>query len=145
MRSQAFLSLVVSSLIAGCVAPAPPEPALPPPPPPPKILVEEEVRPVERPELAILEVEENRGSDPQMVEVVGRVLNRGPGRARQLSVTVHVLDDQGNELASLPAQVDSDTIEPNATVGFRLLLQRPGGASRYEVVAVARGQDERTR
>jgi len=123
---------------SGCVPPAPPEPPRPPAPPPPKILVEEDLRPLERPELVILDVQERPASEPDMVEVTGTILNRGNGRAAGLRVTVHVLDEHGNELAALPAEVEQDTLEANATVRFLLRMPRHPQARRYEVVAVAR-------
>lgn len=135
MRYPIPMAIVVS-MCAGCVAPAPPEPPRPPEPPPPKILVEEEIRPVERPDLVILEVKEEPKSDGQ-VEVVGTVLNRGPGTARNLVVTVHLLDAGGNELAVLPAEVSRATLEANATASFRLATTRPPTTASYHVVAVA--------
>lgn len=131
----ALATVVVMS--AGCVAPVPPEPARLPEPPPPKILAEEDIRPVEKPSLVILEVNEEPQSDGQTVELVGTVLNRGPGTARNLNVTVHIVDAHGNELAVLPAEVSRVTVEANGTASFRLITVRPPNTVSYHVVAVA--------
>ncbi|GIV04229.1 MAG: hypothetical protein KatS3mg015_3059 [Fimbriimonadales bacterium] len=121
----------------GCVPRQPPEP-LRLPEPTPKILVEEEIIVPERPELAILDVREEPQEEPGAVVVSGTVVNRGRGRARNLTVTVQAIDADGNELLALPAKVDATVLDGNSSVGFRLRLQRPPGTVRYHVVAESR-------
>ncbi|GIW44984.1 MAG: hypothetical protein KatS3mg077_2266 [Candidatus Binatia bacterium] len=121
----------------GCVPRQPPEPARLPEPTP-KILVEEEIIVPERPELAIIDVREEPQEEPGTVVVSGTVVNRGRGRARNLTVTVQALDAAGNELVALPAEVDASVLDGNSSAGFRVRLQRPPGTVRYHVVAQSR-------
>jgi|GEM_PF-1609453 len=127
----------VALAAASCVPRQPPEPVLLPPPTP-KILVEEEIVVPERPELAILDVVEEPGPDKETALVSGIVENRGSGRARNLRVTVQVLDDSGTPLVSLPAEVSSATVDPQSQVTFRAQVPRPRGAAKIHVVAESR-------
>ncbi len=135
--SITMAALLLGFLLAGCVPRQPPEPESVPVPTP-KILVEENIIVPERPNLAILDVDEQREDANDAVVVTGTVLNRGPGRARNLTVTVSALDDSGRELRTLPAEVASTALEPNASTTFSVRWKRPPGTVRYHVVAESR-------
>lgn len=136
-RSFRTITAVFFAFFAGCVPRQPPEPELVPVPTP-KILVEENIVVPERPDLAILQVDEQIEKPRNTVVVSGTVLNRGPGRARNLRVTVSALDESGGELLTLPAEVASPTLEPNSSTTFSVRLERPPGTARYHVVAESR-------
>ncbi|MCX8073699.1 MAG: FxLYD domain-containing protein [Candidatus Binatia bacterium] len=131
------VGVIVTLLLAGCVPRQPPEPEAVVVPTP-KILVEEDIPVVERPELAIADVEEQANPQGASVVVSGTVINRGRGRARNLTVTVQVLDEAGNELLVLPAKTQVSVLEPDSSTTFHVEFQRPPGTARYHVVAQSR-------
>lgn len=138
MLSRAPKAVLAVALVlsAGCVPRQPPEPVRLPEPTP-KVLVEEDIVVPEAPNLAVLDVQEQREPGDTAVVVTGTVVNYGPGRARNLSVVVRVLDKNGNELASLPAETSASVLDARSSATFRLRLVRPPGTAEYRVVARA--------
>lgn len=133
-RMIAYLFL---ALVSGCVPRQPPEPEAAPLPTP-KVLVEEDIVVDQRADLSILDIDEQREAQGDRVIVTGTVVNRGPGKARNLTVTVSALDESGSELLTLPAEVGSSVLEPNSSTKFSVRLHLPPGTVRYHVVAQSR-------
>jgi hypothetical protein len=130
-------SLILPLLVlAGCVPREPPEPLPPPPLPAPQVLHEEEIKPIERPELVILDIEEVR--EGKRITLTGTIINRGTGPARDLQVTVRVVDVQGATLLTTAAVPGTTRLAAGATTAFTARFERPENADEYRVEAVSR-------
>lgn len=123
-------------LLTGCVPREPVEPLPPPPLPTPQILHEEEIEPIERPNLVILDIQEVR--DGKRVAITGTIINRGTGPARDLQVTVRVIDIEGTTLLTTAAAASTTVLAAGATTSFAASFERPQNADEYRVEAVGR-------
>lgn len=128
-------SLIVAAFLTSCVPPAP----LPPPPPlPTPALSEEELRPVERINIAITDHDEITSSDGKTVTVTGTLVNRGTRPTHQVYVHVEALNRDGGVILSADSDLTSEVILPGGTARFSVLLENRSDIDRYHVEALAR-------
>jgi hypothetical protein len=133
-RSLALLLLLVTALAC-----APPPPAPPPPPvaatPP---LSEEEIKPLERPNIAITDLDETAGPDGKTVTVSGMLVNRGRGATREVYVHVEALNREGAVVQSADSEPSTELIQSGSTAAFSVKLENRPDIDRYHVEAVSR-------
>ncbi len=135
---RAVSSLAMLLLTCSCVPRQPPEPPRPPPPPAPKALIEEELKPLERPDIVITNIDEQVSQDHKTATVTGTLVNRGNGSTRTVTITVSALDKDGNELDSREAAPSTQHIAPGATATFVSSFERRPGIDHYHVEAISR-------
>jgi hypothetical protein len=127
---------LAGALVAACTPPAPPsaparaEPALP--------IYEEELKPVAKPHLAIIDLVETPTADKKTVTVSGRLVNRGTGTTRQVYVHVEALDHNGAVLISADSEPSTEAIAPGASGSFSVTLENRRDVDRYHVEAISR-------
>ncbi len=135
-RAIALIMPLGWALASACTPPAPP----PPPPPaaatPP--LTEEEIKAVERPDIAITDVNEMPSGDRQNVTVSGTLLNRGRGATREVYVHVEGLNRDGAVVETADSEPTTEAIQPGSTAAFSVQMQNRADVDRYHVEAVAR-------
>ena len=123
-------------LLASCAPPAPPRPPLAPPPPPP--IVEEVLKPVEKPKIEIADLNETPSADQKTVSVSGTLVNRGTGPTHEVYVHVEALDTDGAVVVSADSEPSSETIKPGGTGTFSVTFENRSSIDRYHVEAVTR-------
>jgi hypothetical protein len=128
----------LASLLPGCVPRQPPEPPRQPAPPPPRVLYEEDLKPVERPQILITDVNETLSEDRRTAIVNGTLVNRGNGATHELAITVWGLDKVGAEVAQRQAVPSTQRIPPGGTATFTANFERRPEIDHYHVEAVSR-------
>ncbi len=124
-------------LVSACTPPAPP-----PPPPPPVAatppLSEEELKAVERPDIAITDINETPSADRKNVTVSGTLVNRGRGATREVYVHVEGLSRDGAVVEMADSEPTTEAIQPGSTATFAVHMENRAEVDRYHVEAVAR-------
>ncbi len=133
-RSLRFALYAVSTCVTSCAPSAPLVPAAVPTP----AVSEEALRAEERPDIAIIDLDETVGPDQHVVTVTGTLVNRGTGATRALFVRVEALNRDGAVVARADAEPTVGVIPPGATARFSVLLENRGDVDRYHVEALAR-------
>ncbi len=135
MRATSLISLVITACLVSCLVPA----QLPAPPPvPTQPLSEEDLRPEQRPEVTITDLDETVGPGPQQVTVMGTLVNQGTGATRAVFVRVEALDRDGAVVVGADSEPIGGVIPPGATARFSVLLENRADIDRYHVEALAR-------
>lgn len=138
LRRHRIAAALLPSVLAcsACTAGRP----LPPPPPAPRppALTEEDVRPVERPRVEVLAVDETAGADGQTVTVSGTLVNRGTGVTREVAVRVHALDAAGAVVRTADTRPVSEIIAPGATTTFFVTMENRPEVRSYHVEVISR-------
>ena len=136
--SQSAATLLLMIGLSSCVPRQPPEPLAPPPEPPPKILQEEELKPIERPDIVISNFDEHVSEDHKTATVIGTLINRGNGATRKVVVTVTALDKEGRELESRDATPSTQRIAAGSSATFFVSFERRPEIDQYHVEAISR-------
>lgn len=122
--------------VAGCTQLAPPSaPARAAPPLP---IYEEEIKPVQKPDVAIIDFTETPSADKKTVTVSGVLVNHGTGATREISVHVEALDRDGAVLVSADSEPSSDVIPAGGTGHFSVTFENRAEVDRYHVEAISR-------
>jgi len=128
--------VLASALVSACIPPAPPPaPARAAAPLP---ISEEDITPVQKPEIAIIDVNETAGPDKKTVIVSGVLVNRGTGATRQIYVHVEALDRNGAVLVSADSEPSTAAIAAGATGRFAVTFENRADVDRYHVEAISR-------
>jgi len=127
---------LASVLVAACTPPAPP--SAPARAEPARAVSEEEIKPVQKPNLAIIDLVETPTADKKTVTVSGRLVNRGTGTTREVYVHVEALDHDGAVLISADSEPSTEAIAPGATGGFSVMLENRRDVDSYHVEAISR-------
>jgi hypothetical protein len=139
MRARAGRSVALVLLLVTVLACAPPTPPQPPPPvaatPP---LSEEEIKPLERPNIAITDLSETASPDGKTVTVSGMLVNRGRGATREVYVHVEALNRDGAVVQFADSEPSTELIQPDSTAAFSVKLENRLDVDRYHVEAVSR-------
>jgi hypothetical protein len=133
-RSLAMFFLLVTVL--ACAPPAAPPPLPPVAPTPP--LSEEEIKPIERPNIAITDLNETPSPDGKTVTVSGTLVNWGHGATREAYVHVEALNRNGAVVQSADSAPSTELIQPGSAAAFSVRLENRSDVDRYHVEAVAR-------
>lgn len=139
-KSRRCIALVVPlglALVSTCTPPKPPPP-LPPPVAPTPPLSEEELKAVERPDIAITDVNEVPSPDHHSVTVSGTLLNRGRGATREVYVHVEAINRDGAVVQAADSEPTTEAIPAGSTATFAVKLENRADIDRYDVKAVAR-------
>ena len=115
----------------------PPAPPVPPTVPTPA-LSEEDLKPEERPDITITDLEEVSSPDHKVVTVTGTLVNRGMGATREVYVRVEALNREGAVVATADSDTLGGRILPGATARFSVRLENRADIERYHVEALAR-------
>jgi hypothetical protein len=138
MRARPCSVALVLPLVT-VLACTPPAPAPPPPPvaatPP---LSEEEIKPLERPNIAITDLDETAGPDGKTVTVSGMLVNRGRGATREVYVHVEALNRDGAVVQFADSEASTELIQSGSTAAFSVKLENRPDIDRYHVEAVSR-------
>lgn len=130
-------ALLAVALLSACVRPPRPQrqPLAPPPPP---AISEEEIKPVEKPDIAIVDLNENMSPDRKTVAVIGTLVNRGTRATREVYVHVEALDKDGAVVVSADSAPSTEAIAPGSTGSFAVTFENRPGIDRYHVEAITR-------
>jgi len=128
-RNTSFGLLLLG--LASCSASEPER--IPFPEPPRAPIVEEELKPAGHAEVAILDLNEEQGSDKNRVAVSGKLLNRGTRATRRIIVHVQALDASGRVLEETEAFATPEAIEPGNTGRFRVEMSNRPDTQDYHV------------
>ena len=101
-------------------------------------MAEERIKALEKPNIAVLDVNEILSGDRKAVTVVGTLINRGTRATRDIVVHVEALDKNGVVLMSTDSDPDPIAIPPGATGSFSVSFQNRNDVDRYHVEAIAR-------
>lgn len=112
--------------------------APPPPPPPTPVLEEEPLRPIERPDVAITDVNEISSPDGKTVTVTGTLINRGTGPTREVSTAIAALDKNGVVLMSARVDPTPPSIAAEGTASFSATFANRPDIDRYRVEVISR-------
>jgi hypothetical protein len=140
MRARPGRSVALLLLLVTVLACAPP-PTLPPPPPPVVAtppLSEEEIKPLERPNIAITDLDETASPDGKTVTVSGMLVNRGRGATREVYVHVEALNRDGAVVQFADSEPSTELIQSGSTAAFSVKLENRPDIDRYHVEAVSR-------
>lgn len=131
------LAVVGAVTLCSCVPRERPEEVIVAPAPTPA-LSEEEIRPLERPNIAIVDVNEHISADGHTTTVSGTLVNRGAGPTNAVSVHVEALDRDGAVVVSTDSEPSTELIAPGATASFSASFENRPGIDRYHVEAISR-------
>ncbi len=132
---QAAVGLCAAVLLSGCV---PPAPVTPPAPLPTPGLSEEEIKPPERLDVAIIDFTEAPSADRATVQVSGTLVNRGTRATREVHVHVEALDKSGAVVVSTNPVPSTQLIAPGATATFSATFENRPDIDRYHAEAISR-------
>lgn len=121
--------------LSACRAPAPEPPPLPTPRA--AIYYEEEVPVVLKPAIEVLELIDSPPTEGQ-VTIIGRVINRGSGASKEVSVRVAALDVTGALVESRYATLTTQQIAVGATATFSTTFNTNPEVDHYDVEVIAR-------
>ncbi len=127
-RILALLALVA---LGACEARKPEAATFAEPPRPP--IVEEDLKPVERAEVGILDLNEELGASKKTVVVSGTLVNRGSRPTRRIIVRVQALDGGGKVLAETQAFATPEAIAPGNTGRFTVEMANQSDTQDYHV------------
>lgn len=129
--------MLAVAVMAGCVpkAAAPPPPIAPAPPPP---IQEEEIKAAEKPNVAIIDLNETASPDRALVQLRGTLVNRGTRATREISVHVEALDKDGAVIVSADSDPSTESIAPGSTATFAVIFENRPGIDHYHVEAISR-------
>ena len=137
MPAPHSLVVLVLAAFASCTPPQAPAPSTPPPLPTPP-LSEEEIKPIERPYIAITDLNETPSADGKRVTVSGTLVNRGDGPTREVYVHVEALNREGTVVQAADSTPTTELIAPGSSAGFSVTLENRADVDRYHVEAVVR-------
>ncbi len=123
-------------MLGACAREVPVRIELPPPPTPG--MREEEVRPLELPEVEIADLQETPSADQKQVTLSGTLRNQGAGPTRQLSVRVEARNASDSVVLSADASPSTEAIPPRGTATFTVTLENRPDVVRYHVKAITR-------
>jgi hypothetical protein len=130
LRSLVFVFGAMS-----CVPPAPPAPPAPPPTP---VFSEEQLKPPERLDVAIVDFKETPSVDRKTVDVSGTLVNRGTRTTSEVHVHVEALDKDGAVVASASPVPSTQLIAPGSTATFSAKFESRPEIDRYHAEAISR-------
>jgi hypothetical protein len=128
--------LATLCLLVSCTPPVPVRLGVPPPPAP--VLQEENVPPVERPEIEILDLQQTPTPDRKRVTLTGTLRNQGNAETHQLMIRIEAQDKERAVVLSADAQPSSDEVPPGGTATFTATVDNRPEVVRYHVEAIAR-------
>lgn len=120
----------------GCAPPRPQAPVVAPSATP--ALSEEAIKPVERPQLAIVDLDERPGPDRHTITVAGTLVNRGTGPTRTVYVHVDAVDHNGAVILSTDSEPSTEAIAPGGTANFSVSFENRPEIEHYHVEAISR-------
>jgi hypothetical protein len=121
--------------VSGCVPPA----QIPPPAPPPTpVLTEEQIAPVERLDVAIIDFHETPNPDRKTVMVTGTLVNRGTRATRVVRVHVEALNKDGVVVVGADPTPSTQSIAPGTTATFAAEFENRPEIDRYHAEALSR-------
>ncbi len=125
--------VVVIALVAlsACVARKPKVAPFPEPPRPP--IVEEDLTPVGRAEVGILDLNDEPGADKKTVVVSGTLVNRGSRPTRRIIVHVQALDANGTVVTETQGFATPEAIAPGDTGRFTVEMANLPNIQDYHV------------
>jgi len=129
--------VIAAIAVAGCAPPPPPLPAVLPAPPSPA-LSEEDVKPVEKPRIAIADLNETPSTDRKAVTLTGTLVNRGTRATREISVHVEALNKDGAVVLSADSDPSTETIVPGGIGRFAVTFANRADIDHYRVEAISR-------
>jgi len=128
--------LVGACLVTGACRVKPPVPTQVAPPPTPA-LQEEDIRPLEQPQLEIVDLRETPSVDKKRVTLTGTLRNHGTGATHSLLVRVEARDENDDVLLSAEATPSTEEVAPGDTVTFTVTIENRPDVSRYHVETLA--------
>lgn len=128
----------VLGLTLATISCVPPAPVTPPPPPPTPVFSEEEIKPDERLDVAIIDLHETPSPDRKTVTVTGTLLNRGTRATREIHMHVEALDKDGAVVVSANPNPSTQRIAPASTGIFTVTFENWPSIDRYHVEAISR-------
>lgn len=131
-RAGFWLHLAV---IGACT---PIEPAPPPERRPPRIDSEQDLPPVERPRVEIIDLQETPEPESGRVRINGTLINFGKAATVQVSVKVRAVDGAGQVVNMIYGVPSTQTIFPGGSATFTAWLDDRPEVRRYHVEAVVR-------
>ena len=135
LTRRTLISVALSTVVSACVPPA----HIPPPAPPPTpALSEEEIAPVERLDVAIIDFHETRSPDRTTVTVTGTLVNRGTRATRVVQIRVEALDKDGAVVVSADPAPSTQSIAPGTTATFAAVFENRPDIDRYHAEAMSR-------
>lgn len=129
------LMLVAASWATACV---PPAPVAPPAPPPTPAFSEEQLKPPERLDVAIIDFKETPSAERGTVLVTGTLVNRGTRTTSDVRVHVEALDKTGAVVASVSPVPSTQLIAPGSTASFSATFENRPEIDRYHAEAISR-------
>ena len=135
LTRRTIVWVALTALTGACVPPA----QIPPPAPPPTpALSEEEIAPVERLDVAIIDFHEAPSPDRKTVMVAGTLVNRGTRATRVVHVRVEALDKDGGVVVSADPAPSTQSIAPGTTAMFAAVFENRPEIDRYHAEAMSR-------
>jgi hypothetical protein len=101
-------------------------------------LVEENIQPVERPRLAIIDLIEKQSPDGSTVTLTGTLVNRGTRSTHEIYVRVHALAADESIVAEDELTPTVQVIAAGMTGDFTAIMENRPEVVRYHVEAFAR-------
>jgi hypothetical protein len=121
-------------LLSACKPPAPRPVSLAPTP----ALQEEALRPIERPQLRILDLHETPSPDGKRIMLTGTLKNDGVGPTHELVINIEGRDDNNAVVCSAQAVPSTEEVLPGDTVSFTATLDNRPETVDYHVEAIGR-------
>jgi len=137
-RRRAHRALISGALSIAASACVPPATMPPPAPPPTPVLTEEQIAPVERLDVAIIDFHETPSPDRKTVMVTGTLVNRGTRATRVVHVHVEALDKDGAVVVSADPDPSTQSIAPGTTATFVAVFENHPEIDRYHAEAMSR-------
>jgi hypothetical protein len=135
LTRRTIVWVALTFVASACVPPV----QIPPPvPPPTPALTEEEIAPIERLDVAIIDFYETRSPDRKTVTVTGTLINRGTRATRVVHVRVEALSTDGAVVASTDPAPSTQSIVPGATATFSSVFENRPDIDRYHAEAMSR-------
>ena len=135
LSRRTIVCVMLAIVASACVPPAPMPPTAPPPTP---VLTEEQIAPVERLDVAIIDFHETQSPDRRTVMVTGTLVNRGTRATRVVHVRVEALDKDGAVVVSADPTPSTQNIAPGATATFAAVFENRPEIDRYHAEAMSR-------
>jgi hypothetical protein len=135
LMRRTLMSVALAIAATACVRPA----QMPPPAPPPApVLTEEQLAPVERLDVAIIDFHETPSADRRSVTVTGTLVNRGTRATRVVHVHVEALNKDGAVVVSADPAPSTQSIAPGTTATFAAVFANRPDIDRYHAEALSR-------
>lgn len=135
MTRQCVWIIAASLAVSACKPEPPVKVELPPPA---HALTEEEVRPVEQPQMEIVDLQEDSSADKKQVTLRGTLRNNGTGPTHQLAVRVEARNQADLVLFSVEATPSTEVVAPGESVTFTAVVDNRPDTAGYRVETLAR-------